>query len=201
MTFSAALILFLLVMDPLGGIPFFIAALRKVHPARKKKVIVREMIIALGFMIGFMFLGPKILKLLGISGPSLTIAGGIILLLIAIKMIFPVKEENAFETLIQDEPLIVPLAIPYVSGPSALATVMLVVSKEPGRWGEWLLALFIAWLITGIILVMSVELEKILGERGVVAIERLMGMILTAIAVEMALDGIHTYLKLLPAAA
>jgi len=199
-TFSAALILFLLVMDPLGGIPFFIAALRKVPPARKKKVIVREMIIALGFMIAFMFLGPKILKLLGISGPSLTIAGGIILLLIAIKMIFPVKEENAFDTLIQDEPLIVPLAIPYVSGPSALATVMLVVSREPGRWQEWLLALFMAWLITGIILVMSVELEKILGERGVVAIERLMGMILTAIAVEMALDGIHTYLKQFPAA-
>lgn len=197
MTFSAAFILFLLVMDPLGGIPFFIAALRKVPPQRKKKVIAREMVIALGFMILFMFLGPKILKLLGISGPSLTIAGGIILLLISIKMIFPGNDDSNFDTLIQDEPLIVPLAIPYVSGPSALATIMLVVSKEPGRWMEWLLALFLAWLITGLILLMSVELEKILGERGVVAIERLMGMILTAIAVEMALDGIHSYLILL----
>ena len=197
MTFSTAFILFLLVMDPLGGIPFFIAALRKVPPQRKKKVIAREMVIALGFMILFMFLGPKILKLLGISGPSLTIAGGIILLLISIKMIFPRNDDSNFDTLIQDEPLIVPLAIPYVSGPSALATIMLVVSKEPGRWKEWLLALFMAWLVTGLILLMSVELEKILGERGVVAIERLMGMILTAIAVEMALDGIHSYLVLL----
>jgi multiple antibiotic resistance protein len=196
-TFSAAFILFLLVMDPLGGIPFFIAALRKVPPERKKKVIAREMVIALGFMILFMFLGPKILKLLGISGPSLTIAGGIILLLISIKMIFPGNDDSNFDTLIQDEPLIVPLAIPYVSGPSALATIMLVVSKEPGRWMEWLLALFMAWLVTGLILLMSVELENILGERGVVAIERLMGMILTAIAVEMALDGIHSYLVLL----
>ena len=155
------------------------------------------MVIALGFMILFMFLGPKILKLLGISGPSLTIAGGIILLIISIKMIFPRNDDSNFDTLIQDEPLIVPLAIPYVSGPSALATIMLVVSKEPGRWKEWLLALFMAWLVTGLILLMSVELEKILGERGVVAIERLMGMILTAIAVEMALDGIHSYLVLL----
>lgn len=197
MTFSTALILLILVMDPLGGIPFFIAALRNVPPERKKKVIAREMVIALLFLILFMFLGPKILKLLGISGPSLTIAGGIILLLIAIKMIFPGSDDSGFDTLIQDEPLIVPLAIPYVSGPSALATVMLVVSKEPGRWMEWLLALFIAWLITGLILLMSVELENILGERGVVAIERLMGMILTAIAVEMTLNGIHTYLLLL----
>lgn len=197
MTFSTAFILFLLVMDPLGGIPFFIAALRKVPPQRKKKVIAREMVIALGFMVLFMFLGPKILKLLGISGPSLTIAGGIILLIISIKMIFPRNDDSNFDTLIQDEPLIVPLAIPYVSGPSALATIMLVVSKEPGRWKEWLLALFMAWLVTGLILLMSVELEKILGERGVVAIERLMGMILTAIAVEMALDGIHSYLVLL----
>ncbi|SNB48066.1 MarC family protein [Geobacter sp. DSM 9736] len=197
MTFTAAVILFILVMDPLGGIPFFIAALRKVPLERKKKVIAREMLIALTFLILFMFLGPKILKLLSISGPSLTIAGGIILLLIAIKMIFPGHQDCGFETLVQDEPLIVPLAIPYVSGPSALATVMLVVSREPQRWPEWLLALVVAWLITGIILMMCVELENILGERGVVAIERLMGMILTAIAVEMTLTGVHSYLTLL----
>ena len=199
MTFSAAVILFVLVMDPLGDIPFFMAALRKVAPERKRKVIAREMCIALVFLMLFMFLGPKILKLLGISGPSLTIAGGIILLLIAIKMIFP-THENCYETLLEDEPLVVPLAIPYVSGPSSLATVMLVVSRDPQRWPEWLLALFVAWLITGSILLMSVEMERVLGERGVIAIERLMGMILTAIAVEMTLNGVHSYMALLPGA-
>lgn len=197
MTFYAALILFLLVMDPLGGIPFFIAALKKVPEQRKKKVIAREMVIALGLMVLFMFQGAKILKLLSISGPSLTIAGGIILLLIAIKMIFPTKDEF-MESVAADEPLIVPLAIPYVSGPSALITVSLVMSKEPLRWKEWLLALLIAWFITGTILIMCTELERILGERGVIAIERLMGMILTAIAVEMTLNGITTFLTQLP---
>ena len=199
MTFYAAVILFLLVMDPLGGIPFFIAALKNVPEKRKKKIIARELVIALGLMVLFMFQGAKILKLLSISGPSLTIAGGIILLLIAIKMIFPSKDEF-MEDVGSNEPLIVPLAIPYVSGPSALITVTLVMSKEPLRWKEWLLALLIAWFITGFILIMCTELERILGERGVIAIERLMGMILTAIAVEMTLNGIMAFIAHLSAA-
>jgi len=108
-------------------------------------------------------------------------------------MIFPTQDEFK-EHVIADEPLIVPLAIPYVSGPSALITVMLVMSKEPQRWKEWLLALLFAWLVTGAILIMCTELERLLGERGVVAIERLMGMILTTIAVEMTLNGIVGFL-------
>lgn len=138
MTFYAAVILLLLVMDPLGGIPFFISALKNVPEHRKKKVILRELLIALALMILFMFQGTKILKLLSISGPSLTIAGGIILLLIAIKMIFPSKDEF-MENVVGNEPLIVPLAIPYVSGPSALITVTLIMSRNPtaGRSGFW----------------------------------------------------------------
>ncbi|ACM21458.1 membrane protein, MarC family [Geotalea daltonii FRC-32] len=193
MTFYAAVILLLLVMDPLGGIPFFISALKNVPEHRKKKVILRELLIALALMILFMFQGTKILKMLSISGPSLTIAGGIILLLIAIKMIFPSKDEF-MENVVGNEPLIVPLAIPYVSGPSALITVTLIMSREPHRWKEWLLALLFAWVVTGSILIMCTELERLLGERGVIAIERLMGMILTTIAVEMTLNGIVAFL-------
>jgi MarC family membrane protein len=193
MSFYAAVILFLLVMDPLGDIPFFISALKNVPEYRKKKVIIRELLIALALMVLFMFQGSKILKMLSISGPSLTIAGGIILLLIAIKMIFPSKDEF-MEQVVADEPLIVPLAIPYVSGPSALITVTLVMGREPHRWKEWLLALIFAWIVTGSILVMCTELERVLGERGVIALERLMGMILTTIAVEMTLNGITAYL-------
>ncbi|WP_243371481.1 MarC family protein [Geotalea sp. SG265] len=194
MSFYAAVILFLLVMDPLGDIPFFISALKNVPEYRKKKVILRELLIALALLVLFMFQGAKILKMLSISGPSLTIAGGIILLLIAIKMIFPAKGEF-MENIVAEEPLIVPLAIPYVSGPSALITVTLVMSREPHRWKEWLLALVFAWVVTGAILIMCTELERVLGERGVIALERLMGMILTTIAVEMTLNGIMAFIN------
>lgn len=192
MTLASAIILLILVMDPLGNIPFFVSVLKKVPPERKRRVIARELVIALCVLVLFLFLGPQLLKLLGISGPSLSIAGGIVLLLIAIKMVFPshddlVEEEHA-------EPLVVPLAIPYVAGPSSLATVMLMASGEPLRWADWLLALVCAWLATGLVLLMSVELERVLGKRGMVALERLMGMILTAIAVEMALTGVADFL-------
>ncbi|MFP5222769.1 MAG: MarC family protein [Acidobacteriota bacterium] len=192
MTLASAIILLILVMDPLGNIPFFVSVLKKVPPERKRRVIARELVIALCVLVVFMFLGPQLLKLLGISGPSLSIAGGIVLLLIAIKMVFPSHDDLAEEEHV--EPLVVPLAIPYVAGPSSLATVMLMASGEPSRWADWLLALVCAWLATGLVLLLSVELEKLLGKRGMVALERLMGMILTAIAVEMALTGIADFL-------
>lgn len=194
MTLISTIILLILVLDPLGNIPFFIAALKDVPAERWRPVIVRELIIALGVLVLFLFLGPQLLKLLHISGPSLTIAGGIILLLIAIKMIFP-SQAGFEERITNREPFVVPLAIPYVAGPSALATVMLLASREPLRWPEWLLALIIAWLATGCVLLLSGELERFLGDRGLIALERLMGMILTAIAVEMTLTGIMDFVS------
>lgn len=188
MTFVSATITLVLVLDPLGNIPFFITTLKQVPERRKRRVILRELIVALTVLITFLFLGPRILSLLNISGPSLNIAGGIILLLIAIKMIFPDHADRNQQTP-QHEPFIVPLAIPYVAGPSALATVMLLGSREPERWPEWLLAVFCAWFICSGILLLSSGLDRLLGERGLMAVERLMGMILTAIAIEMALGG------------
>jgi multiple antibiotic resistance protein len=195
-TFVSATIILILVLDPLGNIPVFLTALKHVPVRRKRAVILRELLIALGVLMVFLFVGPRILSLLHISDPALNIAGGIILLLIAIKMIFPNHEEERHEAKHYREPFIVPLAIPYVAGPSALATVMLLASREPGRWPEWLAALTLAWLISGGILLLSSELEKLLGDRGVVAVERLMGMILTAIAVEMALGGIIDFIAM-----
>ena len=193
MTLLSAIILIVLVLDPLGNMPFFIAVLKNVPPERKRKVIARELLIALGVLIFFLFLGPRVLRVLNISGPSLSIAGGIVLLLVAIKMIFPVKTEPEDDTL-ASEPLVVPLAIPYLAGPSSMATVMLLASSDPARWPEWLAAIVCAWLLSGIVLLMTVELERLLGKRGMVAMERLMGMILTAIAVEMTLNGITGFL-------
>ncbi len=135
------------------------------------------------------------LQLLQISEPSLTIAGGLILFLIAIKMIFPTKQ-GVFGQGAGGEPFIVPLAIPYVAGPSALATVLLITSREPDRWLEWLIAIGSAWLATGLILLFATAFGRFLGERGMIAIERLMGMILTAIAVQMFMTGISQFLAL-----
>lgn len=193
MTFVSATIMLVLVLDPLGNIPFFITALKGVPEKRKRHVILRELIAAFIVLIAFLFLGPRILSLLNISGSSLNIAGGIILMLIAVKMVFP-DHTDRNDQVFSHEPFIVPLAIPYVAGPSALVTVMLLASREPDRWPEWLAALFCAWLICGSVLLLSSGFDRLLGERGLTAVERLMGMILTAIAVEMAMGGVLDFI-------
>ncbi len=187
---SAALLLFL-VMDPLGNIPLFLTALKNVDPARRLKVIIRELLIALLVMIIFLFSGQAFLSALHISEPALTATGGVILFLIALKMIFP--HGNHGQNANDEEPFIVPLAIPYIAGPSTLATLLLIMNGEPQRWPEWLAALGIAWLLTGIILMCAGPLARILRNRGMIAIERLMGMILVAIAIQMLMDGIAKF--------
>ncbi len=190
--FSAALLLFL-VMDPVGNIPVFLSTLKNVEKKRRKFIILRELIIALLVLIGFLFGGRYVLQALQISDPSLTIAGGIILFLIALRMIFPGFRGGGEEEM-DGEPLIVPLAIPLVAGPSAMATVMLMMSQDPSRWQDWLIALTVAWFVSGVILLLANALSRFLGKRGLVAIERLMGMILITISVQMMLGGIKAFL-------
>jgi multiple antibiotic resistance protein len=190
---SAALLLFL-VMDPLGNVPFFLAALRSVDPARVRRVILRELLIALAVLVLFLFTGRYILDLLHISGTALTLAGGVILFLIALRMIFPTPESSMQEE-VHGEPFIVPLAIPYVAGPSALATELLLMSREPERWRDWLLALLLAWFVSSVIIVFASGLRHILGQKGLIAVERLMGMVLVTVAIQMLLDGIRVALS------
>ena len=192
---SAALLLFL-VMDPVGNIPLFLVVLQNFDPARQKRIIVRELLFALAALILFLFTGRYLLVLLNISESALTMAGGIILFLIAIKMIFPATMGHvAQDTDIEGEPFIVPLAIPFIAGPSALAAVLFIVSRDTSRWPEWLLAILIAWAVSGLILFAASRLSQFLGKRGIVAMERLMGMILTAIAVEMMMNGAGEFLR------
>ena len=188
MTFLSAALLLFLVMDPLGNIPLFLTALKNVPIERRVRVILRELFIALGIMVLFLFSGQAFLSALNISEPALTTTGGVILFLIAIKMIFP-SDDGDKKNANEEEPFIVPLAIPYVAGPSALATLLLIMNNEPNRWPEWLGALFAAWLVTGIILLSAGPLAKVLRNRGLIAIERLMGMILVAIAIQMLMNG------------
>ena len=193
MTFFSASILLFLVMDPFGNVPFFLCILKNIPAEKKQKIIVREMLIALGLMVIFLLAGNILLKWLQISEPSLHIAGGIVLILIAIKMVFSTSDD-IFHGDVKGDPLIVPLATPAVAGPSAIATVLILAAQAPDRWLEWLIALIIAWLGTGIILVVSANLDRLLGERVLGAIARLMGLLLTIIAVEMFLRGIRLFL-------
>ncbi len=143
-------------------------------------------------MVVFLFLGQSFMQILGISGPALTIAGGVILFLIALRMVFPIRGRNSQEE-IAGEPFIVPLAIPYIAGPSVLAVELLLMSNEPSRWLVWLLAITAAWAGTSIIVLFGSQVADRLGSRGLIAIERLMGMILVAIAMQMFLTGADMY--------
>jgi MarC family membrane protein len=194
MTLVSAAILLFLVMDPLGNILLFVAALQNVAPARRARVVARELVIAYAVLVLFLFTGQHLLNALNISGPALTIAGGIVLFLIAVRMVFP-SAENSLAENIDGEPFLVPLAIPYVAGPSALATLLLLTSREPQRWPEWLLALTCAWLASAAILVLGGKLSQFLGRRGLLALERLMGLLLVALAVQMFLEGLRGALR------
>jgi MarC family membrane protein len=192
-TFSAIILLFL-IMDPIGNIPLFLSALKNVDEQRQKRIIIRELLIAWLVMIIFLFAGRHVLHLLNISEPSLTIAGGIILFLIALRMIFP-EYEGKGEQLTDNEPFIVPLAIPWIAGPAALASVLFIANRHPDRWPWWFLAITIACFTSGFILFFASGLSRYLGRRGIIAIERLMGLILVTISVQMFMTGIAAFLS------
>ncbi len=183
-----AFALFLL-MDPVGNIPLFISILKDLPPGRQFKIILRELIIALGIMVSFNYIGNALLSALHVSQYSLLISGGVILFLLSLKMIFPSDREAAFSS-DDKEPFIVPLAIPLIAGPSTLAAIILY-SKQQG--GSSLFAIICAWAISTLILLSSTFLYKALGKKGILACERLMGLILTMVSIEMFLEGVTAY--------
>ncbi len=187
----SATILLVLVIDPFGNVPVVVAAMKGVAPERRVRVVVRECIAAYVILVAFMLGGRTFLHWLHLSEESLTIAGGIILFLIAIRMVFP-RPEGIFGDPPGAEPFLVPLAIPSIAGPSALATVMLMASRDPARIASWILALTLAMAVTTLVLAAADRLQRWLGERAMIAFERLMGLVLTALAVEMLLTGLRT---------
>ena len=187
--FSTALLLFL-VIDPVGNIPAFLFILRNVPEEKHRRIIFRELFIALITLVLFLFSGQYILAALQVSQGSLGAAGGIILFLIAVRMIFPVPKGVFGEEADTGEPFIVPLAIPLIAGPAAMATLMLLMARDPAEWPQWLAALLVAWSISGLILLSADQLARLLGRRTLTAIERLMGLVLTAVAVQMFIDGV-----------
>ncbi len=194
-TFTSTLVILLLVMDPVGNIPLFVSLLHNVDAARRRLIIVRECLIAFSVLLFFAFFGRAILDLLGLSDSSLNIAGGVILFLIALRLIFKHPEGIFGADGVESEPFIVPLAIPSIAGPSAIATMVLVVSRAPERIAEWAGALAVASALTLALLLAAERIARMVGSRGLAALDRLMGLILTAIAVEMLLKGIESFVR------
>ncbi len=190
----SATIMLILIMDPIGNIPTFISVLKDVAPERRHRVLMRELLFALIVLLVFLFLGQYILDFLNLRQESISIAGGIVLFLIALRMIFP-SEGGLIGDPIEGEPFVVPLAIPLVAGPSTLAALSLMARSEPDRFLDWLIAVFASWSICSVVLLSSTFFHKLLRQRGLVAMARLMGMLLVALSVQMFLDGIAKYLK------
>jgi MarC family membrane protein len=190
--FVSALVLLLLVLDPFGSLPIFISVLQGVAPERRARVALREVAIAFAVLLAFMLGGQAFLGVMRLSERSLEVAGGVILLIIAIRMIFAGGSE-AYASEGGREPFIFPLAVPLLAGPSAMATVLLLASRQPERIYEWIGALCTAMLVSGLVLVLADRIRKLLGDSVVSALEKLMGLVLTAIAVEMVLAGLKRY--------
>ncbi len=191
---SAAITLFL-IMDPLGNLPVFMSILKNVPIERQRKILIRELLIALFVMLLFLFAGQIILDVMHLKTEAVSISGGIILFIIALRMIFPSPTKPSDEDALQHEPLIVPLAIPLIAGPSLLASLMLLANRQPDMTMEWTMAAIGAWTVSSLILLSAPRIFKVLGERGLMACERLMGMILIMLSVQMLLDGFVDYLR------
>ncbi|CAH0352607.1 MarC family protein [Aquabacterium sp. CECT 9606] len=198
-TITSAFILLLLVLDPFGTLPIFISVMRGVAPQRRVWVALREACMAFGVLLAFMLGGRTFLALMRLSERSLEVAGGVILLLLSIRIIFAsgrrLFDEEAAPSSTESgrEPFLFPIAVPLLAGPSAMATVLLLASRQPAQLAEWIAALAAAVGVCAVVLLASQPLHRWLGESVVTAIEKLMGLVLCAIAVEMILAGIKHY--------
>ena len=195
--FVSAFILLLLVLDPFGTLPVFLSVMRGVAPQRRLFVALREACIAFGVLLAFMLGGNTFLRLMRLSERSLEVAGGVILLLISIRIIFASGQQlfnNPDEPLAQGkEPFIFPIAIPLLAGPSAMATVLLLASRQPEQLMQWVGALSAAVAVCAVVLLSCHRLHQWLGDSVVSALEKLMGLVLCAVAVEMILAGLKRY--------
>lgn len=194
MTIYSVAITLILVMDPLGNIPVFLSVLRRYEPKQQRRIITREVGIAFIILAIFLFFGRYIMHWLHLSTEALSIAGGIILFLIAIRMIFPAEPREGSEQE-EEEPFIVPLAVPLTAGPSALAMVLLFATRDPGHVLSLFAAVVLASVVFLAIMLCAPFFMRVLGRRGLIAVERLMGMILTTVAVQMFLTGVMHFIK------
>lgn len=191
----SAVVTLILVMDPFGNIPLFITALKKVSPERRTFILVRELLIALIIMVAFLLIGNKFLKLLGIAQSSMGIAGGIILFIISIKLVFNSLEDDSPKNLKEEEPFIVPLAMPLIAGPASLSMLLILSSGPLSKVFYLLIAVLVASAVNGAVLLLSFPISNLLGKRGLIALERLTGMLLVLMSVNMVMNGVAEFIK------
>lgn len=195
--FSITLVLFL-IMDPLGNINSFREMLKRIDRKKQKYVILREMLIALIAMLAFNFLGEVIFDNLQVTETTVEISSGVILFLAALKVLFPTKDSPR-SNLPKEDPFIVPLAIPLIAGPSLLATIMLYAHMETSQY-IMVAAILISWILASVILLMGNRLHALLGDNGLIAFEKLMGMVLILLAIQRIFEGVENFIKTLPPA-
>jgi multiple antibiotic resistance protein len=193
MDFLSASVLLVIIMDPLGNIPVFHALVGRYPRSKRLGIIAREMLIAYGVLLAFLLAGPAVLGYLGLKQPALGVAGGVVLFIIALRMVFP--QVGVVADVVEEEPFIVPLAVPMIAGPSAVAAILLLVSRDPQRLVAWWGAVSVAWLVSATILLGSGLLMEMLGPRALRALVRLSGMLLIMMAVQMLMDGVTAYLQ------
>jgi multiple antibiotic resistance protein len=191
--FAAATFLLFLVLDPLGNIPLFLSQLRGVPEHRRRRLVMRELLVAYGVLLFFFFAGAGFMRLLALDIDAVHIAGAVVLFLIAIRMVFPTGE-GPFGTTGPHgaEPFIVPLAVPAVAGPGALGIVLLLREANPDAGLALFAAVTAAWLVSALILSTAAWLQRILRDEGILAMERLMGLVLVIISVQMFLDALRS---------
>lgn len=190
-----AVVTLFIIMDPLGNMPLFLSVLKSVAPERRRRVLIREIAIAYGVLLVFLLVGNVVLTFLGLTQETIGIAGGIVLFLIALRMIFPDDRGHAGSDALQGEPFVVPLAVPLFAGPSTLAAVLLLQRSAGAHSGALLAAVTIAWALSGLILLSSTFFYRVLRQRGLIAVERLMGMLLVMVAVQMFMDGAKAFIE------
>lgn len=194
MTTISAITLLFIIMDPFGNMVIFNNLLSRYPTKRRIYILIRESLIAYAILLLFLFFGSSILEHLQISPPALSIGGGIVLFLVALGMVFPNRNSTQNTADDDDEPFIVPIAIPFLAGPSLIAALLLLVSQAPHRMTDWFIAVSVAAAVTTMILSFSPLLLKLLKRKGTRAVERLMGLLLIIISIQMLLNGIKSYL-------
>jgi len=193
---STAILIFF-ILDPFGNIPLLLSILKNIDREKHSRIIGREMLIGLFILLIFLFFGEEFLSVFHLETHSITIAGAIIFFVISLKMIFPDPNSDLFSTKKGDDPLVVPIAIPMIAGPAALATILVLSKTNSDHLGSLFVSLILAWLCASLVLLFSPKLYKILKTKGLIALERLMGMLLLIMSVQMFVDGIRSLLPTL----
>ena len=192
MRLTSIVLILVLIMNPVGSISSFTVNLQAVTTKRKSIVIIREMLIALGLMILFSLIGEEIFKFLQVQESTVRLASGVILFLGGLRILFPPENEQK-PTAPVEEPFIVPLAIPNIAGPALLATIMLFSHIMPGIT-TMIFAILVAWGVSFSIVLSSNFLTRVLGSAGLMASERLVGMLLVMLAIQRFMDGVQTFI-------